>query len=214
MKMRTITVLGTGKVSARPDTIEINLDIITLNRDYKAMMEESEKKLDVLVFQLTNIGFQKEDIKTRSFTVTAKYENVPTGDGSYKNEFVGYEARLSLRLRFPFDTDLLGEALGAISRSIAKPEIRIRFTLNDETEVLQELLEQSVHDAMRKAKILADASSVSLGTIQSIDSVHREYRFYSDTEVAPQIAGMVKADIVPEDIELTDTVTIVYEIKE
>jgi uncharacterized protein YggE len=212
--MRTITVLGIGKVNVKPDTIEVSLDIITLNRDYKAMMEEAEKKLSILTYQLSNIGFKKDDIKTRSFTVTAKYENVREPDGTYTSEFVGYEARQTLRLRFPLDTKLLGETLGAISRSIAKPEIRIRFTFNDETEAIRELLERAVADAMDKAKILADSGGVTLGKIQTIDSVHQEYPLYSETEAAPQIVSMGKADIVPEDIELSDTVNIVYEISE
>lgn len=208
-----IEVKGVGVVTKSPDTMEINLEILTLNTDYDTMMEQAAAKAETLVNDLSQIGFDKDEIKTINFLVNTKYEPVPEFSGTYKNQFVGYEARHSLRMRFPFDMVLLGEILNVISDSNVNPELSIRFLIEDEQALSQQLLEAAVADAISKAHILANASGVQLGAIQSIEYGRTIIRPYSDTAVAPEVfTKIVRFDFVPEDIELTDTVTIRFAI--
>ena len=134
--MRLITIQGEGKITQSPDTIELNVELVTLNKDYEKMMEEAINKLNLLYYHLTNIGFNKNDIQTSNFTINAKYENVSDNIGNYKNEFVGYEARQNIVLEMPMDTAFLGETIGAITRSVVKPNISIRFTIKDKQSLI------------------------------------------------------------------------------
>ena len=71
--------------------------------------------------------------------------------------------------------------------------------------------------ARRKAQILCDASAVTLGDLQSIKYSWGDADLYSRTDfnLGERNMVMMKAslDFVPEDIEIEDTVTFVWEIK-
>ena len=211
--MRLITVHGEGKVTQSPDTIELNVELVTVNEDYDKMIEEATNKLNLLYYHLTNIGFEKNDIQTSNFIINSKYENVSDNNGNYKNKFVGYEARQNIVLEFPLDTAFLGETIGAISRSVVKPNISIRFTIKDKRSLINELLENAVDDAIKKAKILTKASGVKLGDVQKIEYKSQDYRIYSETQLMPtSMYNMKNIDIVPKDIEISETVIMSFDI--
>jgi uncharacterized protein YggE len=211
--MRLITVQGEGKIIQSPDTIELNVELVTLNKDYEKMMEEAIKKQNLLTYQLTSIGFDKEDIQTSNFTINTKYESVSDNTGNYKNVFVGYESRQNIVLEFPMNTEFLGEVIDSITTNMTKPNISIRFTIKDKQSLIDVLLENAVKDAINKANILTGASGVGLGEVQTIEYKNQVYRIYSDTLLAPTaMYSMEKIDIVPKDIELTEYVTMSFEI--
>lgn len=212
--MRLINVQGEGRITASPDTIELNVELVSLNENYEKMMEEAINKINLLTYQLTSIGFEKKDIQTSDFRINAKYENVRDEIGNYKNEFVGYEAVQNIVLKFPMNTEFLGEVIGAITRSVLKPNISINFTIKDKQTLINNLLKNAVDDALNKANIIADASGVSLGAVQVIEYRKQEYRIYSDTVLRPTaMYSMEKIDIVPKDIDLTEFVNMSFEIK-
>ena len=88
--MRTITVKGTGNVSARPDYIILSLNIETLSKTYDRAMSEAAERIERLQGAAVCVGYRKEDLKTTSFDVQTRYENVKDRQGNYKREFVGY----------------------------------------------------------------------------------------------------------------------------
>ena len=101
--MRTITVKGTGNVSARPDYIILSLNIETLSKTYDRAMSEATERIERLQGAAVRVGYRKEDLKTTSFDVQTRYENVKDRQGNYKREFAGYACSYRLKLAFvPF----------------------------------------------------------------------------------------------------------------
>lgn len=88
--MRTITVKGTGNVSARPDYIILSLNIEVLSETYDRAMSEAAERIERLQGAAVRVGYRKEDLKTTSFDVQTRYENVKDRQGNYKREFAGY----------------------------------------------------------------------------------------------------------------------------
>lgn len=86
--MRTITVKGTGNVSARPDYIILSLNIEVLSETYDRAMSEAAERIERLQGAAVRVGYRKEDLKTTSFDVQTRYENVKDRQGNYKREFV------------------------------------------------------------------------------------------------------------------------------
>ena len=74
--MRTITVKGTGNVSARPDYIILSLNIETLSKTYDRAMSEAAERIKKLQDAAVLVGYEKSDMKTTSFNVETRYENV------------------------------------------------------------------------------------------------------------------------------------------
>ena len=126
-----------------------------------------------------------------------------------------------MKLEFDLDNERLGKLLFALGQSDLKPELRISYTVKDQEAAKNALLGEAVKDAKEKAEVLSRAAGVSLKEIQNINYSWGEV----DLEVRPMPAmlasGMTRAskimgsydlNIQPEDIEVEDTVTVVWEI--
>ena len=213
---RTIVVKGTGKVSLKPDRIELDLRMRALDKEYRASMEKGALYLSDLRDKLKEAGFNTDDLKTTNFNVE-RYSEYDSKKREYR--FVGYYTNHSLRLGFDFDTELLSKALDAVSNSVSDPETDIRFTVKDKESPKEELLRSAAADARKKAEILTEASGVKLGELVNINYDWGELNIYSRTVYEdrafggePMLAKSVAMDVVPDDIDLSDTVSFMWEI--
>ncbi len=214
---RTITVKGTGYAEASPDTIVLEFRLESRVPEYSKAMELNAIKLDELQNALSRLGFDRTDLKTGSYDVSAEYSNVKTPSGDYTQKFAGYLTRQNLRLRFPLDTKRLGEVLAVISGCIANPQLSISFTVSDQNALKAEVLRSAAADARSKAGILADASGVSLGKILSINYNRGEVNVSSPFACrlaydAPSPDHISNIDLQPESIHVSDTVIFVWEL--
>ena len=114
--MRTITVKGTGNVSARPDYIILTLNIEALSETYDRAVSEGAERIEKLQGAAVRIGYHKEDLKTTSFDVQTRYENVKDRQGNYKREFAGYACSYRLKLAFDFDSKQLAKVISCDCR--------------------------------------------------------------------------------------------------
>ena len=107
--------------------------------------------------------------------------------------------------------------LGRIAACPAKPEFGISFFVKDTETAKNRLLGNAVRDAKVKAVVLAEASGVKLGDIRNIDYSWGEIRFESDRmpiagELGYKEETRFDIDIDPDDIAVSDTVTVEWEI--
>ncbi len=214
---RTITVTGQGKVSATADYVVLSMSLEVLNKEYELAMEMAGRQLAMLQDSLSAVGFEKSDLKTTAFRVNTEYESVTDSAGNYQTVFKGYLISHNIKLAFDFDTGRLAEALSAIAGSPSEPRLSIAFTVKDQTEIKDNLLKMASDTARRKAQILCEASAVTLGDLQSINYSWGDVNLYSKTDfnLGEKSMVMMKAalDFIPDDIEIEDTVTFVWEIK-
>ena len=141
-------------------------------------------------------------------------------NGNYKQIFVGYRVTHGLKLELDFDSQRLSKVLGAIAVCIAEPELNVQFTVKDKEAADAALLESACVNAKAKAEILTKASGVTLGELVSIDYNWGELHLYSPThyEMDPPCMARASAaptamDIEPDDIDVSDSVTFVWEIR-
>lgn len=220
--MRTITVKGIGSVSARPDYIALTLTIEARSPTYDAAMERASERIGLLEDMAEDLGFEKEVLKTVSFRAEEDYEHTRDEQGRFQRRFVGYLCSYRLKLAFDFDSKRLAEVLSAIACSGADPELGISFTVKEPARISEDLLTSAAVNARGKAEVLCRASGVGLGQLLSIDYNWGELNLFSRTqcEVEDRLrplmvsSGCCGPSIVPDDIEVSDTVTFVWEMKE
>jgi len=217
---RTITVKGIGNVTAAPDYVVISMSLEAQDNDDDETMELAAKQIELLNSSLEAIGFEKKSIKTTSFNVRTDYERVKDRNGNYKSVFNGYICSHRLKVEFDFDTKRLAQTLYAISKCLAKPELSISFTVKDPAAVNKELLRSATINAKEKAVILCEASGVELGELLTIDYNWGELNIVSRTDymledkcMAMPVGGLADIEIEPDDIDVSDTATFVWEIK-
>lgn len=218
--VRTITIKGMGRVTTVPDYVVISMSLEAHEMDYEATMKLGAKKIEQLNLSLEKIGFEKKSVKTTNFNIRTDYNSVKDRKGNYKRVFNGYVCSHRLKVEFDFNTKRLGQTLYAISRCLAKPELSISFTVKDPSTVNKELLKSATANAKEKARILCEASDVELGDLLSIDYNWGELNIVSRTEYLMEEKCMALSeftladiDIEPDDIDVNDTATFVWEIK-
>ena len=216
---RTITIKGVGKLSLKPDQVVVSLTLNATDKNYDKTMDTAAKHLEQLRGALVGIGFTKDDLKTTNFNVNTEYESERDKNGNYKRIFIGYSVTHQLKLEFDFDSQRLSQTLGAIAGCIAEPELNVQFTVKDKKSVDAALLENACVNAKAKAGILAKASGVTLGDLISIDYNWGELHLFSQTQYDMEDNCMRMAsaaptgiEIEPDDIDISDSVTFVWEI--
>ncbi len=219
--MRTIRVTGKGQIKVKPDMTRITMTLNGLYKDYGETLRRSSEDTEVLKDVLSGFGFERTDLKTLSFGVDTEYESYRDKNNDYKQRFVGYRFNHVMKVEFESDNDRLGRVLYALANCAVSPEFRISFTVKDPEAAKNLLLGKAVTDAKEKAEVLSEAAGVTLKEIQSIDyswgEIDFEYRpmngaVLAEKCLAAPMAASYDMDIEPDDIDVSDTVTVVWEI--
>lgn len=219
---RIIRVTGKGNIKVKPDMTRITITLEGCYDDYGMTLKMSSEDTEALKDLLKQHGFESTDVKTIFFNVDTKYESYQAYDKSWKQRFIGYEFQHVLKVEFDSDNDRLGRILYSLANvEEIRPEFRLSYTVKDKEASKNELLGRAVSDARAKAEVLTHAAGVSLKDIQSIDYSWGEINF----EISPMRSDVLmdccedgerlnkyEMDIEPDDIELSDTVTVVWEI--
>ena len=215
---RTITVKGIGRASAKPDYVVLSMTLEAKHLEYQMAMDMAGDHIQHLNDTLVAIGFEKGSAKTTNFNVRTDYDRVKDRHGNYESVFRGYEVTHNLKLAFDFDMGRLSQALSAIAACLSHPQLSIAFTVKDATAINEEMLRSATINAKRKAEILCEASDTKLGNLIAIDYNWGELDIYSHTRFEcceEAMAPMMRAsciDIDPEDIDVSDTATFIWEI--
>ena len=221
--MRTIRVTGKGQIKLKPDMTRISITLEGTYPEYSETLRHSSEDTEAIKDLLTEYGFERSDLKTLDFSVDTEFESYKE-HGAYKQRFVGYTYHHVMKVEFDSDNGRLGRILYALANSQLRPEFRISYTIKDQEAAKNRLLGKAVSDAMEKADTLAKAARVVLKDIQSIDyswgqinfEVHPMNRMMVAEEnlSLPMAApGSYDMDIEPDDIEVSDTVTLLWEIE-
>ncbi len=216
--MRILKVTGKGQIKVKPDMTRIVMTLTGIHPEYEKTLEASSSETEQLKSVLLPFGFESADIKTLSFNVNTEYESYQER-GHYKQRFVGYRYEHVLKIEFDSDNKRLGKVLYALAHAPVQTEFVISYTVKDRESAKNTLLGKAVEDAFAKAGVLAEASGVSLKEIQSIDYSWGEIQFEAHPmrSLAKASDAMYEEasydmNIEPDDIEVSDTVTVVWEI--
>lgn len=217
---RTITVKGIGRATAKPDTVVLSMSLESRAMEYDKAMEIAAESITGISDALEGTGFEKDAVKTTNFNVRTEYSSVKDRNGNYRQEFRGYLVSHSLKVEFDLDVKRLSLALSAIAASHVHPQLSISFVIKDSTAINEEMLRSASENARKKAEVLCEASGATLGSLLSIAYNWGElnicsstrYSLEEDCMAAPMMARSI--DIEPDDIDVSDTVTFVWEINQ
>lgn len=214
---RTIRVTGKGKISVSPDMIRLNINAEGVFKEYAETISKSSEETSLIREAISKAGLDPKDLKTSHFGVDTEYENYRDKRDNWKRKFVGYKYQHRLNIKFANDNEILGRVLYQLANCPVNVEFSIEHTVKDTEAVKNELLGKAVEDSKAKAEVLSKAAGVKLDDIVNIDYSWGELEIYSRPM---QYGGAVLADcldaceidIEAEDIDVQDTVTVVWRI--
>ncbi|MHC3439944.1 SIMPL domain-containing protein [Natrialbaceae archaeon A-gly3] len=219
---RTITVRESGEVSTEPDLAVVRTGVEATGDDAETVRDELATRSDALHDALIEYGIDEDDITTDRFDVRQRLDRRrmeedgvdPAADEEIQ-EYIYYEGTHSFTVEI-HDVDAVGEVIDTAVDARADDVGRVRFTLSEEKR--EQLRDQALEDALEGARSEAEfvASEVDAVVVEArrIDTSGGDVSPVTERvdEVAED-ADTPTTVLHPDDVTVTGTVSIEYEIE-
>lgn len=181
-----IIVSGVGTAAGTPDVamIDCGVDVHAGSAD-RATAQAAEAAHRVLD-ALGEAGIGEEAVRTSSHTVEPQMDH--RGD---RPVVTGYRVSTIFTARIE-DTERVGEIIAAVTAAGGEHSVihGLRFTLSDNSSMLETARAAAWADALSRAEQLASLSGVALGAVESITETHGEGPIPRQSMVmATEVAG-------------------------
>ena len=205
----TITVTGSASVTLKADYARISVGVSTSDKTVEAAALQNNAAINAVITALKEAGVDEKDIVTSNYSVHAEYD-YSSFDGQ---KLTGYNVtnQLTVIIR---DMEHIGATLDQATAAGANNIYNIDFLSTKADEAQDEATTYAVQDAMRRAKLLADAAGLQLGSIVSISDSTGTWsvstRTYASKMAMDEASGN---SILPDDTAVSASVTIVLELQ-
>jgi hypothetical protein len=159
-----ISVAGVGEVTGTPDTVEVDLGVSVLAETVSEATATAAERADAVIAALTANGVAEEDITTTDYSIYPEYDY-----SNNQQQLLGYRVNNTVRAKIRDISDA-GTILDAVTAA-AGDDVRVsglRFSIEDDAELVAAAREAAWNDALAKATQLAELSGQSLGAATSI----------------------------------------------
>jgi uncharacterized protein len=221
---RSLSITGTGKISARPDIAEILVGVLTQAPTAISALDANNEAVNRLSQILKDRGIAEKDIQTADIQVLPQYSQPPRrglAPGEQVEEeliprIVGYRVENSVRITAR-QIDKLGSLLDALVQAGANHLRGITFRVDQAEKLLDEARKRAMSDAKHKAELIAGEATLVVGLPLKIEVDGGPFRptprMYAGA--APMMAAPAPSmPVSPGEQELSVTVSVVYELKE
>ena len=204
----SISVTGTGVVSAVPDTAMVQAGVVTQAASAAMAVSANNAIMETVLRALSALGIAEKDIQTTDFSVTPQYR--VANEERRPPEIAGYEVANRVRVTVR-DLAQLGIVLDEVIKQGANRLDGIRFSLGEPAPILDEARKKAMADARRRAGVHAAAANVTVGRVLLIEESPTSIpgpRFVTSAR-----AGIAAVPVAPGEQELSVTVTVTYAIE-
>lgn len=161
-----ISISGEGRATAPPDVARVQVNISVRRPTAAEARDEGKAAISALLETLDGNGVAREDVETRSFSISpVTRRDEETGESETVEYQLHNVSQLTLR-----DVDRLGALLDELVDSVGE-SLRvsgITLAIEDPHEIQRQAREKAMEDALAKAQQLAELSGVQLGPPISI----------------------------------------------
>ncbi len=203
----SLTVVGSGKVSARPDMAQIQVGVVTEAPSATKALKDNSDAMARLFATLDGRGIARKDVQTSNFSVTPQYKRGPHGE--QMPEIVGYRVSNAVRVKVR-KLDALGQVLDAVVQQGANQVQGVSFSVAEPTALLDGARRKAVADARRKAELYAKEAGVAVGRVLLIQE-------QAPHVPGPLFVGAARAEaagvpIAEGELDFGATITVTYAI--
>lgn len=209
-----IIVEGKAKRFFKPDKVCININFYTLTKTYNEALDKGTTDVEIFVKDVfEKLGFNKEELKTRSFNVREETDyNVDTK----KYEFSGFSYSQAAKFSFDYDIKRLSEFMEAVSKLNNPPRYQISFDIKNMEQAKSLVMADAYAKAEEKAKMIALAAGKKLKECIKVDFRPFEEYVTSNSRMGgdvyeremfkqANVSERIQNTFAPEDVEVTET---------
>jgi uncharacterized protein YggE len=210
----TLTVSGSGEVSAAPDQAIVQLGAVAQSKRAADAQEQVNRVVGAILKAIQAAGISKHNISTTELTLVPVYErpNRAPAQQTTPPRIVGYSATNVVRVEI-HEIDKIGDVIDAGIGAGANRLEGLSFALKDDTLLRQKALQQAVLNARAKAEAIADALKLRLVRIleiteEGVQAVRPRLRMQRMA-----VAAAESTPVEPGRIQVSALVTIGYQIE-
>ena len=148
--LRVITVIGNGKITAIPNYVQLQIEVITNGKEVSTASQENASIMNRVIQSLLVLGIPREDIQTAAYTITPTYDYF---DG--KQVFRGYEVMNAITVKVR-DINQVGTVIDTAVKNGANRVSGIQFKIDHADDYYQQALSLALRDAQMKANTIAE----------------------------------------------------------
>ncbi|MCR8723846.1 SIMPL domain-containing protein [Frigidibacter sp. ROC022] len=203
--MASLTVSAEGHVDAAPDMAVVSVGVTTTGETAAGALAENSDRVAALLATLKRQGIEARDIQTSGLNLNPVFDK--DGQKAGRQEITGYRVSnvVTVRVRA---LDRLGPVLDQMVENGANQLNGLSFGLSEPGPLQDQARERAVAEALRRARLLADAAGVELGRIVTIQeggsSPGSQPMFAREAAMAVPVAG--------GEVSVQASVTIVFEL--
>lgn len=206
----TLSVQGSVQMTVDPDKASVSVGMSYLGDTALNAQNEVNATIDAILSALEDMGITMDDIETSTLSI---YEERWWNESEPKT--LGWRATQTLTITTQ-DVEDVGAIIDAAIENGANEVQGVSFMLSDEAraDLMEQALGEAGTAAREKAEAIAGGLGVSLGDIkQIVDSTS----YYVPYDIRPEYSSDQKLNtptvVVPGDVSITATISVVYLIE-
>ena len=195
---RTITVTGSGSVTAVPDRASFSFSVDTRGATASAALSSNADEAQAVVNALKSAGVAAADLQTTSVSLDPQTSQ----DGT---KIIGYAASSSVSVTVPIGKagPIVDTAVKAGATGVSGPSLDV----SDQDAFYAAALKNAVANAKAKATTLADAAGLQLGAVQTVVEGSSQSPVVFHAAAPADASGSVPIEPGSQEIDATVTVT-------
>lgn len=200
-----IRAVGNASVSVQPDTVKIDLGVVTQATTAQAASSQNSSQTSAVISALQGLLGANADIKTLGYSVNPNYSSGVGGPPT----LTGYTVTNSLEATLT-DLSAVGKVIDTAVGAGANNVQRLDFSLKDDSSVRQQALRTASQQALSHANAIASGLNVHTGSVLSAS----EGTSSTPLPVYALAAGVSSTPIQPGNLVIQATVTLEVQISQ
>ena len=207
----TVSVLGTGKVTVKPNIARINFGVATHNDTANGAQTENDAIMAKITAALKAAGITEEDIQTTGYSLQPRWVWDRTNE---KNIQDGYDMNHNMVVVVRAIKDA-GKTVSLIADNGANTVSGISFEVDDATLEQTKLaaLGLAMASARKRADVVAKAAGKTILSVQTVsvnENSYTPYPMYKAADMAISGAGAAPVEAGTLDVLISVNVTYVF----
>ncbi len=208
---RSITVVGIGKASGKPDIAHVTVGIETQAASLQLAVDDNKTKMNALLDTLKQLGLADKDIRTSNYSVYTERVASPAASAEASANQMIYHVTNQVDVTL-HDVNRIGEVLDKAVAAGANNIYGVSFSVEDTAKLEADAREKAVADAKARATELAQLNGLQLGEVLTVSEVVGGavplYR-----EAAMGMGGGGSTPVQPGELEMNMSIQITYAVK-
>ncbi len=210
---RMVTVSAQGMATVTPDEADIDFSVVTQGANPQTLSDNNNTKMGAVIQFVSSQGIASSDIATTGYDLQPNYQWDKT---TSRNYITGYTLTQTVEVKIR-DLTKVASVLGGLAPLGVNQIGGVNFTFQDPDKFIALARADALTKAASEASQMAAQAGASVGEVVTISESHYipgpQPAYAMNSGLGSAMAAPVAPSIAPGTQDVTDTVTVTYELQ-